>query len=199
MDWIANNTSLKGETVELLPMQEWHFNELELLAEDKRIWDFIPADMGSTEKCRLAFSNALLQKASGGQFPFVIFHKRDKKIIGSTRLMDIQPAHKKLEIGWTWLHPDYWGTKVNTECKLLLLKYCFESLKALRVQLKTDENNFRSRTAIMRIGGCFEGILRKDWIRDNGTIRNTAYFSIVENEWVSVTKGLTERLKHKGH
>ena len=97
--------------------------------------------------------------------------------------MDIQPTHKKLEIGWTWLHPDYWTTKLNLECKYLLLTYCLEQIEAFRVQLKTDENNIRSRKAIVKIGGQFEGIIRNDMIRDNGTKRNSAYFSIIDSDW----------------
>ncbi len=107
--------------------------------------------------------------------------------------MDIQPNHKKLEIGWTWLHPDYWGTEVNLECKLLLLTYCFEELKTYRVQFKTDENNIRSRKAIEKIGGKFEGILRHDMIRDNGTKRNSAYFSIIDSEWGDVKRALVKK------
>jgi RimJ/RimL family protein N-acetyltransferase len=104
--------------------------------------------------------------------------------------MDIQHKHKKLEIGTTWLHPDHWGTVINFECKLLLLTYAFETLRALRVQFKTDENNIRSRKAIEKVGGRFEGILRNDMLRDNGTRRNSAYFSIIEEEWSGVKKML---------
>ena len=122
------------------------------------------------------------EKEKETQFPFVIYHKVHKKIIGATRFLDIQAQHKKLEIGWTWLHPNYWGTTVNLECKLLLLTYCFEKLNAIRVQFKTDENNIRSRKAIEKIGGKFEGILRNDMLRDNGTKRNSAYYSIIDSE-----------------
>ena len=106
--------------------------------------------------------------------------------------MDIQPKHKKLEIGTTWLHPDYWGTAVNLECKLLLLTYCFESLATVRVHLKTDEKNLRSRKAIEEIGGQFEGILRNDMLRDNNTRRNSAYYSITDVEWPDKKIKLTE-------
>jgi RimJ/RimL family protein N-acetyltransferase len=186
MNWINANTILKGEIVELIPLQEKHFVELELLAREKRIWEFLPIDMSTSEKCIHAFANALIERENGTQFPFVIFHKQEKKIIGSTRLMNIEPVHKKLEIGWTWLHPDYWATAINLECKLLLLTFCFEELKTIRVQLKTSVENIRSRRAIEKIGGHYEGILRYDMIRDNGTKRNSAYYSIIEDEWESV-------------
>ena len=129
--------------------------------------------------------------------PFVIIHKQDGKIIGSTRLMHIDPPHRKLEIGWTWLHPDYWATAVNLECKLLLLSFCFETLQAVRVQLRTDERNIRSRKAIAKIGGKYEGILRHDLIRDNGTFRNSAYFSLIHTEWSDAKTNLTTLLLNK--
>ena len=174
---------LRGGSVDLIPLKKEHFPELIKLSKDKRIWEFYVLD-GTDEKRFLeTLHGAFTESEKGNQFSFVIYHKAGKKIIGSTRFMDIQPAHKKLEIGWTWLHPDFWGTEINYECKLLLLTFCFENLKTLRVQLKTDANNLRSRKAIEKIGGKFEGILRNDMLRDNGTIRNSAYYSILDTEW----------------
>ncbi len=196
-NWVKNNTFLTGEIIELLPLEKDHFDELEKISKDKRIWEFYVFDGADSDKFLKALDNALIEKEQGTQFPFVIFHKIDKKIIGSTRLMDIQLNHKKLEIGWTWLHPDYWATEVNLECKLLLLSFCFEKLNTLRVQLKTDENNLRSRKAIEKIGAKYEGILRNDMLRDNGSNRNSAYYSIISNEWESVKNMLTKLYKNK--
>ncbi|MES2478491.1 MAG: GNAT family protein [Bacteroidota bacterium] len=197
MSWIKLNTILKGELVTLIPLEEKHFVELELIAREKRIWEFIPIDMSTAEKRLQVFAKAILEREAGKQYPFVIIQHSSQKIIGSTRLMNIEPEHKKIEIGWTWLHPDYWSTAVNLECKLLLLTFCFEELKAIRVQLKTDENNIRSRKAIMKIGGQYEGILRNDWIRENGTIRNTVYFSIIDSEWNDTKKNLSMLFHNK--
>jgi RimJ/RimL family protein N-acetyltransferase len=197
MNWIKPGTVLKGDLVELIPLSEIHFDELIKLAGDKRIWDFIPVDMSSPEQIRKIFSRALIERDKGTHFPFVIYYKKEKKLIGSTRLMEIFPLHNKLEIGWTWLHPDYWATAVNLECKLLLLTFCFEELGVIRVQLKTDENNIRSRRAIQKIGAKFEGILRNDMIRENGTIRNSVYFSIIDNEWENVRQNLQNLLNTK--
>lgn len=188
---------LEGQTVKLISLEKEHFPELENLAKDKKIWEFYPLDGTSSEKFLSAFELALIEMKNGTQFPFVIFHKQENKIIGSTRYLDIQNKHKKLEIGWTWLHPNYWATDVNLECKLLLLTHCFEELKTNRVQLKTDENNLRSRKAIQKIGGEFEGILRNDMIKDNGIKRNSAYYSIIEEEWECKKSLLTELLKEK--
>jgi RimJ/RimL family protein N-acetyltransferase len=195
--WMESPKILDGKVIQLLPLEAEHFDELEALAVNQRIWEFIPVDMSEGIKVRHALSLALQEREKGNQFPFVIYHKKDKRLIGSTRLMDIQAIHQKLEIGWTWLHPDYWASEVNPECKFLLLSYCFEQMRALRVQLKTDENNLRSRKAIAKIGGQFEGILRNDMLRANGTKRNSAYFSILDIEWDSVKSPLMERLQSK--
>ena len=182
--WINDPISLAGEMVTLIPLSKDHLPELSILAKDKRIWEYYAFDGSDPKTFMNVYTAALDEKEKGSQFPFLIFHNTGNKIIGSTRYLDIQPLHKKLEIGATWLHPDYWATAINIECKLLLLTYCFEELGAVRVQLKTDENNIRSRKAIEKIGGRFEGILRNDMIRDNYTRRNSAYYSIIEEEWI---------------
>jgi RimJ/RimL family protein N-acetyltransferase len=195
MNWIPNHTTLHGDHIVLEPLQPYHFDELIMLARDHRIWTHIPIDMSDDGKCRTVMHQAIELRKGGTEFPFAICHNESGKLIGSTRLMNIVPQHRKLEIGWTWLHPDHWATIVNPECKLLLLKFCFEQLAAIRVQLKTDENNIRSRKAIIKIGAQFEGILRNDWIRDNGTFRNSAYFSIIDDEWPEAKGKLERRLK----
>lgn len=176
--WIPHPTILQGETVDLIPLEKENFEELYQAASDKRLWEFIPSDGSGREKFYEMYNFALAEREKGNHYPFIIYHKGIRKMIGSTRLFDIFQKDKKLEIGWTWLTADYWGTTINFECKLLLLTFCFEVLKANRVQIKTDERNLRSRKAIEKIGGHFEGIFRKDKIRDNGVIRNTAYYSI---------------------
>ena len=197
MNWIKNGTTLTGEVMLLLPLEKKHFQELNEVAKEIWIWEFHPVDMSTDDKRLIAFARALEERDKGNQFPFVVFHQKEKKIIGSTRLMDIHFLHRKLEIGWTWLHPDYWATAVNLECKFLLLSFSFEELKALRVQLKTDENNIRSRKAIAKIGGQYEGILRKDILRDNGTSRNSVYFSLLDNEWERAKINLQGLLQRK--
>jgi RimJ/RimL family protein N-acetyltransferase len=194
-NWINHPTTLSGDIVELLPLETEHFAELEALAKDPKIWEFYVFDGTDAVTFMNVFTDALQERALGTRYPFVIFHKEQQKLIGSTHFLDIQPKHRKLEIGSTWLHPDYWATKVNLECKLLLLTHCFETLHTARVQLKTDENNLRSRKAIEKIGGRFEGILRNDMLRDNGTNRNSAYFSIIEAEWAERKVELRERIE----
>lgn len=192
-------TSLDGTFVRLLPMTREHFPVLQKLAEDKRIWQFYNFDGSCKEKFLKHLEQSLIEKELGTQIPFVIYHIDHDKIIGSTRYMDIQRAHKKLEIGTTWLHPHYWATVINPECKLLLLHHAFEKMGVQRVQLKTDENNIRSRKAILKIGAQYEGTLRNDMIRDNGTTRNSAYYSILNSEWVQVKMQLKQLIFLKSH
>lgn len=191
--WIRNRLTLTGQVVELRSFEEAHLPALAELARDKRIWEFYAYDPSDTDKFNTVFRSAMSDLEKGTQFPFSIFHKEEQRIIGSTRFMDIQPNHKKLEIGTTWLHPDFWGTAVNFECKLLLLTYCFETLGTFRVQLKTDENNVRSRKAIEKIGGRFEGILRNDMVRENGTHRHSAYYSVIDTDWKEAKEMLTKK------
>ena len=164
-NWIDHPLNLIGEIINLVSLEKEHIVDLEKLAKDKRIWQHYTMDLTNSEKLISAFNEAIMEREKGTQYPFVIFHKLENRIIGSTRFLDIQENHRKLEIGWTWLHPDYWGTAINFECKLLLLTFCFETLKTTRVQFKTDENNLRSRRAIEKVGGRFEGILRHDMLR----------------------------------
>ncbi len=196
-NWIQYPTTLHGETVDLIALDETHFPELQSAAMDTRIWEFTLNDSSTPEKFNFAYTKALEGMEKGDEFAFVVYHKRDKKLIGSTRFLDLNEYHKKLEIGWTWYHPDYWATEVNFECKLLLLTYAFETLNVNRVTIITDQNNKRSRKAIEKIGGIFEGILRNDMIRDNGTVRSTAYYSIISEEWSDVKERLEAMYREK--
>lgn len=195
MSWINHPVLLQGKQVSIIPLQHSHVEALIALSKDERIWQHYAMDGSKTETLRAALLSGMSEREQGRQYPFVITLNADNRIIGSTRYLDIVPEHKKLEIGWTWLHPDYWGTGVNLECKLLLLSHCFEELCAERVQLKTDENNIRSRKAIEKIGGQFEGIFRNDMVRENGTNRNSAYFSIIRSEWAQTKINLLKLLE----
>jgi RimJ/RimL family protein N-acetyltransferase len=195
--WINHPIILRGEAVDLLPLEKEHFDELLLAASDKKLWELIPIDCSKPETFRAAYDIALTERERGAQYPFVIYHKATDSIIGSTRFFEIFPNDLKLEIGWTWVIKKYWGTVVNFECKLLLLTYCFEVLKTRRVQIKTDENNLRSRKAIEKIGGQFEGVLRKDKIKENGVSRSAAYYSILDDEWETARQKIINQLAER--
>src|SRR6185436_3390986 len=120
-------------------------------ASDKRIWEFYTHDWSVHQLFLKVYKATLSQREEGKVYPFVIYHKPSQKIIGSTQLMEIVRYDRRLEIGGTWMMPEYWATAVNLDCKLALLTHCFEVLGAQRVQLKTQHDNFRSRKAIEKI------------------------------------------------
>jgi len=184
--WIPYPLVLEGNTVQLIPLELHHLEELYTLASDKELWRLVPSDCSERETFFTNYTQAIKARAQGLQYPFVIVNKETGQYMGSTRFFEMYELDKKLEIGWTWITQEYWGTTVNLECKLLLMTYCFEVLQVNRVQLKTKDTNIRSRKAIEKIGGVFEGILRKDKIQADGTTRNAAYYSILDTEWKDV-------------
>ncbi len=194
MSWIQHPVVLKGNKVRLVPLESGHFPDLVAAAKNERIWEHISINGANSDVIMAHLRSALLKRATGEQYAFTVIDKSTGSIIGSTLFHNIYPEHRKLEIGWTWYDPAYWRTGYNRECKLLLLQYAFEQLKAVRVQLQTDATNLRSRTAIEGIGGTFEGLLRKERIRANGVFRTTAMFSIIDDEWPQVKQMLHDKI-----
>jgi RimJ/RimL family protein N-acetyltransferase len=193
--WIEHPTTLSGKLTELVPLEEAHFEELLSAAADKRIWEFYTGDWSVRETFMKVYRGSLALRERGSEYPFVIIHKPSGRIIGSTRLLDIVPFDRRLEIGGTWLMPEYWATAINWDCKLALLTFCFETLGTHRVQLKTQHNNLRSRKAIEKIGGKYEGVLREHMLKDDGTYRSSAYFSILRHEWPELKPRLHAQLE----
>ena len=125
---------------------------------------------------------------------YVVEHTETKEIMGTTRIYQIDQVNHTCEIGSTFYGDKYQRTHVNTTCKYLLLKHCFEELGMIRVQFQTDELNVASQRAIERIGGVKEGVLRNERIRSNGTVRNAVVYSIIESEWPEVKDNLIQLL-----
>lgn len=193
-NWIQHPVTLEGDLVKLVPLDKTHFADLVRIGQQPEIWTHLPFDGTDVHKLEHELQSALLKRMNGEQYPFTIIRKSSGNVIGSTRLFEIFPEHKKLEIGWTWNDPVSWGTGCNTESKLLLLTYCFEELRAQRVQLKTRDTNVRSRAAILKIGAKFEGVLRKDRIGKDGKPRDSYMFSIIDEEWPEVKEMLIQKL-----
>lgn len=185
---------LTGKQVTLRKMTIGDVHDLYNVAQDERIWAHMINRMESVKDMESYIQAALNAKEQGSEYPFVIIQNETNKIVGSTRFMDINLSHKRLEIGNTWLSPEFWRTPINTECKYMLFNHCFEVLKLNRVQLKTDHENVRSQQAIERIGAKKEGILRNHMIRVNGTIRHTVMFSVIKEDWAVVKKRLEEEV-----
>lgn len=191
MKRIEHPVTLTGRHVRLEPLQEHHFNDLIAAAKDPEIWKMLPFEGTDAVKLQAELRSALLHRVAGTQYPFAVIDQATDRAIGSTRLLELFPEHKKLEIGWTWYAREYWGKGFNLECKLLLLRYCFDVLGVNRVQIKTRDVNVRSRAAIEKIGATFEGVLRKDRVASDGQVRDTYLFSIINDEWKQVEAALT--------
>jgi len=177
--------------VRLEPLGVSHIDSLLTIAHDPAIWTWwsIPP-MNTRERMAAWVEKAIANREAGTELVFAVIHKATGAVAGCTRYMDIHEADRWLEIGWTWYGTAYQRTGVNTECKYLLLKYAFETLKMVRVQLKTDARNSRSRNAIGRLGARYEGTLRRVKIIHDGYIRDTACYSIIDEEWAWVKERL---------
>ncbi|WP_209121137.1 GNAT family N-acetyltransferase [Alkalihalobacillus sp. BA299] len=185
---------LIGERVILLPLEVHHIQELFDAGNNPDIWAYMPMKVQSIEDMKYLVNEALQARGQGSEFPFVILDKDSEKIVGSTRFLNISIPNRNLEIGWTWLSPTVWRTRINTECKYLLLKHCFETLGTIRVQIKTDSRNVRSQQAIERIGAVKEGVHRNHIIMHDGYFRDTVFYSVIDKEWMLVKNKLESML-----
>ena len=179
---------LKNDIVKLILMELAHVDGLFQAAQDERIWTHMSIELLTRENVELYVTDAVNKRESGTDFAFVIADAQSDQIIGATWYLDISRQHKHLEIGSTWLNPNYWRTNLNTNCKFLLLSYGFEELGMQRIQIKTGHENLRSQQAIERIGATKEGVLRNHMIRKEGTIRHTVMYSIIQEEWPEIKK-----------
>lgn len=187
--------TLEGTVVRLEPLAEAHVPDLAAVGLDPDIWRFmLYGNIDTADKLRGFVLEMLARQARGGDLPFAVVLRETGQAIGCTRYMEIQRAHRGLEIGGTWYGAQHRGTAVNTECKYLLLRHAFEVYACIRVQLKTDANNERSQRAIERLGAVREGVLRNHMIRPDGTVRDSVYYSILDREWPAIKARLEERL-----
>ncbi len=138
---------------------------------------------------------ALTAAAEGREIPLVTL--RHEEVVGSTRFLALRPEHRSVEIGWTWLHPSAWGTGANVEAKLLQLEHAFDVWGCRRVELKTDALNERSRGALEALGATFEGIHRKHMLVRDGENRDSAWYSVTDDDWPAVRARLEARLAEK--
>ena len=184
---------LTGKYVRLEPMTESHIPALAAIGTGQDFWHFMLYGEMRTDADMRGWVTDILSRTS--DLPFVAVHLASGRVAGATRYLNIVPRDRGLEIGGTWYGPEFQRTAVNTECKYLLLKHAFETLGAIRVQLKTDSRNVRSQKAIERIGGVKEGVLRNHMILPDGLFRHSVFYSILDSEWGSVKKKLEELMK----
>ena len=187
---------LRGSVVRLEPLTIDHVAALARVGLDPALWRWVPNQVHTPEDMQAYVLTALDEQQRGVSLPFVIVDQASDQVIGSTRYANIERGHRRLEIGWTWLTPGYQRSGANTEAKLLLLTHAFDVLGAVRVELKTDSLNQKSRTAIARLGAVEEGTFRNHMIiPSTGRVRHTVYYSIIDSEWPPIKAGLTARLR----
>ncbi|HTE85607.1 MAG TPA: GNAT family N-acetyltransferase [Dehalococcoidia bacterium] len=184
--------TLEARHVRLEPLKQEHAPDLFEAAQNDDIWRWLyPRRPAALAEMQSFIDDALAEQLEGAELPFAVIDPASARAVGSTRFLGIEPAHRHVEIGFTWYARDYWRTAVNTECKYLLLRHAFEKLDCIRVQLVTDLRNERSQRAIERIGGVREGVLRKNRVvLKDGYQRSSVCYSILAEEWPGVKSRL---------
>jgi RimJ/RimL family protein N-acetyltransferase len=185
---------LEGAHVRLEPMSEAHADALVAVGCGKGLFRFFPFSLDTEEAMRGYVRANVAAVASGALLPFVTIERSSGRVVGATSYLAIEPAHKRLEIGATWITPKMQRSAVNSEAKLLQLTHCFEVLGCNRVEFKTDERNEKSRNALARIGAKEEGRFRAHMVMPDGHLRTSVWFSVVASEWPGVKHALAQRL-----
>ncbi|SNY15966.1 Protein N-acetyltransferase, RimJ/RimL family [Pseudomonas sp. LAMO17WK12:I6] len=187
-------TTLQGPRILLRPLQYSDADALLRAAADGELWNLTVTVVPSASTIDSYLKKALDGRDAGTVMPFVIVLKDSGEVIGSTRFWKIDPLNRKLEIGSSWISARWQKSFVNTEAKYLMLRHAFEVLDCVRVQFTTDENNQKSRNAILRLGAQQEGIVRHERIMPDGRKRNSVRFSIIDDEWPQVRQVLEQKL-----
>lgn len=190
---------LEGSLVTLEPLAEEHRDGLWEAAQPDEIWTWLTKLNRSHDVFDAWFDATLATNAAGEGDPtesgaFAVRRNADGAVVGSSRYMNVRRWDRVVEVGWTWFNPSVWQTGVNVETKLLIFTRAFETLGCVRVELKTDARNERSRGAMARLPARFEGIMRKHMIVPDVGQRDSAYFSVIDEEWPTVRAALQERL-----
>ncbi len=185
---------LQGKHVRLEPLSLEHHSRFCEIGLDEELWEWTTTRIFTPDQMREYIEDALRQLSDGVALPFATIDMTTSLAIGSTRFGKIDRANRRVEIGWTWVARRWQRTPANTEAKYLMLRHAFETLGTIRVELKTDSLNERSRKAILRIGAKEEGMLRNHMITASGRVRHSACFSIIDSEWPRVKLSLEEKL-----
>jgi RimJ/RimL family protein N-acetyltransferase len=190
--WTA--TTLEGELVRLEPLARAHEDDLWEASRDPAAWRWLSIVQPQTKAELRAWLEAAL---AGDDLAFATVLRTSGRAVGSTRFLAWRPEHRCVEIGWTWLAPSAWGTGANVEAKLLQLEHAFERLGCRRVELKTDALNERSRAALAALPAQFEGIHRQHMLVRGGENRDSAWYSVLDDEWPQVRENLVRRLRSR--
>lgn len=185
-DFFNREIVLQNERSRLEPLTEAHYGQLLPIALHQELWEFTGAKVRNEADFRRYFDTALTERATQRSYPFAIFDKQQNRYAGCTRYANISFPDKRLEIGWTWYHPVLQRSGINKATKILLLDYGFGELNLNRIELKTSHLNIKSQGAMLKIGAVKEGILRRHGINEDGLVRDTVYFSFIQEEWPAI-------------
>ena len=186
--------TLEGRHVRLEPLSRHHREDLARVALDADLWRWTPTQLHSAEDLDAYIETALSSQRAGTAIPFATVDRSTGRAIGSTRFGNIDAQHRRVEIGWSWLGRQYQRKAFNTEAKLLMLAHAFERLSCIRVELRADVLNTKSRNAIARLGAKEEGVLRHHMILPDGRLIDWVYYSVLRDEWPAVRAGLEQKL-----
>ena len=189
---------LEGRIVVVEPLTADHEPGLWRAASDPEVWRWLPWNGGESEETFHAWmEDALARSADGVDCAFAVLDAASGEPVGSTRYLALRPEHRGLEIGWTWLGPAAWRTGANAEAKSLLLEHAFGGLGCMRVEFKTDALNTRARAALEALPARFEGIFQKHMLVREGTVRDSAWYAITDDDWPAVRANLERRISEK--
>ncbi|HWT90174.1 MAG TPA: GNAT family protein [Solirubrobacterales bacterium] len=194
MIWPPPDRSLEGSRVRLEPLVEEHREPLRSVAGHPEVWQWTDRRVTETEEGFDQWFDGRLLACKMGEEGGYATLGADGEPLGSSSYLTPRPIHDGVEIGWTWLTPSAWRSGANVEAKLLMLGFAFEELGCMRVELKTDARNERSRGAMEALPAKFEGVFRKHMLMPVTGVRDSAYFSVVDDEWPSVRQNLEQRL-----
>ncbi len=192
-DNVSSDQSIIGARIELRPLETSDSPALVAAAGDGELWTLPFTVVPSRDTVDTYIGHAITGRTNGNMMPFVIVLRETGAVLGTTRFWKIDRQNRKLEIGHTWIAASWQRSFVNTEAKFLMLRYAFETMSCIRIQLTTDEINTKSRAAILRLGATEEGCIRNERIMPDGRFRNSIRYSIIESEW----PGVKQRLAHK--
>jgi N-acetyltransferase len=194
MAWLEP-VRLQGSRASLTPLTHNHANELVEALRDGELWKLWYTSIPAPDEIANFIDQRLAAQAKGTCLPFAVLDNATGKAVGMTNYLNIEPDHRRLEIGGTWYRKSVQRSQVNTECKLLLLGHAFDVLRCIAVEFRTHFFNFQSRRGIERLGAKLDGVLRCHQIASNGTLRDTCVYSIIASEWPTVKAHLTWQME----